>query len=399
MIKRTWLAGIVSTVIFGFVTLALGAQPAIASPPTVTVGHVNYSYDPSHPELGATIIGEDGSLGDTLSPPESITVSTVQYAVVAIADYAFHDNVALRHVTMPASIRQIGIHAFSQTTSGGITDIQLNDGLVTIGSSAFFRTSLSVLDIPDSVTTLGYCVACSIPSLTDLFISQSLTAIPDSAFMYNTALTYVEIPGSVTTIGNSAFYLDPLEGLYIPGNVVSIGSMAFALSVSPVIFDGAPPAVDSQYPPFSSGVQVNFTCPYASAIVAGQWNGYPAEAYCAVTLHAWPGVSVPFVQTTYGGHVTAPPTPTYSGYDFAGWFTDNSLTTPFDFSAALYSDQQAFAKWVPASSVPTAEPSALAHTGSNVPSAVAGSLALFIVGVMLFILNRKNNAQQRQKMK
>lgn len=379
----------------GLIFVSVSAQSALASPPTVTIGHIVYSYDPGQPSFGATIVGEDGALGDTLAPPETITVSGQEYSVSAIQYQAFENNSTIRHVVLPASIRSIGDVAFGHSR---ITDIELNEGLLTLGVSALSDTDLVSLVIPSSVTSIGTCVACSIQTLTELQILAQLTVIPVNAFSY-ASLTHVEIPATVTTIGNAAFYDSPLVDIDIPGNVTSLGDMAFQNAVGPVSFQGAPPSINNSYPPFNGGVQMRFTCPYASSIVAGQWNGFSATAFCAVTLHAWPGVSVPFVQTTYGGHVTSPPTPTYSGYDFAGWFTDNTLTTPFDFSAALYSDQHAFAKWVPASSAPIAQSSVLAQTGSNLPSAVAGSLALFIVGVLLFILNRKNNAQQRQKMK
>lgn len=381
---------VLTTIALSVWGVCASSQPAFASPSTVTINHVIYSYDSSQPELGATITGEDGSLGDTLNPPETITVSGQEYSVVAIGDLAFDDNVSLRHVVLPPSLRNIGVRAFSQTSSGGgITDIHLNDGLLTIGASAFIRTSLISLEIPDSVTAIGDCVACSIPSLTELYISHSLTAIPDAAFMYNTALRYVEIPASVTTIGNSAFYWSPLEDLFIPGNVVSIGSMAFSMSQGPVVFDGAPPSINSQYPPFSNGVEVNFTCPYASAIVAGQWQGYPATAYCAVTFHAYPGTSVPFEQTTYGGYVSPPPTPTYAGHDFAGWFTDNTLTTPFDFSVALYSDQHAYAKWVPASAPTLAQTS-----GPNAGFGGVVTLLMLSSGSVLMWLSRRSTLRQ-----
>jgi uncharacterized repeat protein (TIGR02543 family) len=42
-----------------------------------------------------------------------------------------------------------------------------------------------------------------------------------------------------------------------------------------------------------------------------------------------------------------PTAPTRDNYDFAGWFADEALTIPFDFTVAYTSDQTAYAKWDP----------------------------------------------------
>lgn len=42
-----------------------------------------------------------------------------------------------------------------------------------------------------------------------------------------------------------------------------------------------------------------------------------------------------------------PETPTYTGYNFAGWYADEELTTEFDFSAEVSADATAYAKWIP----------------------------------------------------
>lgn len=338
----------------------------------VNVDHICYQLDGGN--FTAEIRGEDGSLGATLAPPESIIDSGQTYSVTAIGITAFEDNSTIRHVILPNSIRLIGIAAFRQNNSSsvlGITDIQLNDGLLEIDASAFNNTSLVELSIPDSVTTLGFCAACSIDTLTTLRLSQSLTSIPDSAFMYNVNLTYVEIPSSVISIGEAAFYLDPLIALDIPGNVTSIGRMAFSGTQGDVFFQGAPPTLlTSPVDTFGDPVMMHFTCPYASSVVAGMWNGYPAAAYCTVTFHANPGTPVPFAMTTYGGHVSSPSPPTYSEFDFAGWYTDTSFATPFDFSAALVSDESVYAKWVPAVAP---EPSPSTHSRASTDSPLAST--------------------------
>ena len=379
------LAFLISPLV-GLIFVSASAQSALASPPTVTIGHIIYSYDSGQPSLGATIVGEDGALGDTLAPPETITVSGQEYSVSAIQYQAFENNLTIRHVFLPASIRSIGDVAFGHSS---ITDIELNEGLLTLGASALWDTDLVSLVIPSSVTSIGTCVACSIPTLTELQILGQLTLIPDNAFSY-VSLTHVEIPSTVTTIGDAAFYNSPLVDIDIPGNVTSIGGMAFVNAAGPVTFQGAPPSINNSYPPFNGGVQMRFSCPYASSIVAGQWNGFSATAYCAVALHAGGGVSIPFVQTTYGGTVLSPPTPTRAGYDFAGWYASNTFTTQFDFDAPLFSDTHAYAKWVIATDAPQ-----LASTGSKDELAIVwAGVVLALSGALIFGLASRISSRQ-----
>jgi uncharacterized protein (TIGR02145 family)/uncharacterized repeat protein (TIGR02543 family) len=49
----------------------------------------------------------------------------------------------------------------------------------------------------------------------------------------------------------------------------------------------------------------------------------------------------------YGGYVTEPAVPTRSGYVFAGWYSNQSLTTPFDFLTAVTISRTLYAKWNP----------------------------------------------------
>ena len=50
---------------------------------------------------------------------------------------------------------------------------------------------------------------------------------------------------------------------------------------------------------------------------------------------------------TIGERVTAPSTPTKTGHTFAGWYTDQSYTTAWNFSTAITTDIILYAKWTP----------------------------------------------------
>jgi uncharacterized repeat protein (TIGR02543 family) len=126
------------------------------------------------------------------------------------------------------------------------------------------------------------------------------------------------------------------------------------------------------------------------------WNDYQAAAYCSVSFHAGNGTPVAPLQTTYGGHVTSPSSPTRDGYEFSGWYTDNTYSTRFDFSAPLVSDESVYAKWAPAA-VPqnSSSQASLALTGINSQSRefdqwLAMLSLLSIIAGFIFVLRRRS---------
>ena len=47
-----------------------------------------------------------------------------------------------------------------------------------------------------------------------------------------------------------------------------------------------------------------------------------------------------------GGKAKKPANPIREGYEFAGWYTDSALTTPYDFSSTVTGDLKLYAKWI-----------------------------------------------------
>ncbi|RKN82014.1 InlB B-repeat-containing protein [Paenibacillus ginsengarvi] len=57
------------------------------------------------------------------------------------------------------------------------------------------------------------------------------------------------------------------------------------------------------------------------------------------------GTAVSSQEVSYGGLVAATPDPTKPGYTFGGWYTDETLTIPFQFTTPVTADITLYAKW------------------------------------------------------
>ena len=63
-------------------------------------------------------------------------------------------------------------------------------------------------------------------NITKVVIEDGVTTIGDSAF-YECSIKSIKIPTSVTAIGEFAFYATDLDSITIPSSVTSIGDLAF----------------------------------------------------------------------------------------------------------------------------------------------------------------------------
>ena len=96
--------------------------------------------------------------------------------------------------------------------SHGILDLTkpIDGGGAIVGIAAnntFYGSGLVRIDLPDTVTSIGYKAFWNVTTLKDIRLSENLETIGYQAFYNCTALTNVApfLPASVTTLGYSAF--------------------------------------------------------------------------------------------------------------------------------------------------------------------------------------------------
>ena len=163
-----------------------------------------------------------------LKAPESLSGKyTIRKGVKVIGNSAFWLCSSLTNINIPNSITTIGEGAFARCKS--LTSINIPNSVTTIGEGAFaWCKSLTSINIPNSVTTIGERAFSGCESLTNINIPNSVTTIGEGAFRWCNSLTSINISNSVTTIGEGAFRgCESLTNINIPNSVTTIGEGAF----------------------------------------------------------------------------------------------------------------------------------------------------------------------------
>jgi hypothetical protein len=206
---------------------------------------------------------------------------TIPSGVANVGDSAFAWGTNLTGVTIPGSVTNIGANAFRDCVC--LTNASIAGGVASIGYQAFLECfSLAGVMIPGTVTNIGAGAFGSCVGVTSFLVdaanlyyssvngvlfdkgqstllafpggcggsytvSNGVTAIGDTAFLFCTNLTSITIPNSVTSIGVGAFELDLSLAIATIGNgVTNIGDGAFQEcgQLAGVYFSGNAPAFD-----------------------------------------------------------------------------------------------------------------------------------------------------------
>lgn len=157
-------------------------------------------------------------------PPETAIV--LKNGTKGIATSAFSDCAGLTNIDIPDSVTIIGYNAFSGCV--GLTNINI-DSVTNLGSGAFTGcTSLESITIGNGVKSIYSGVFQYCTNLRSVKIPNSVTSIGSRAFIGCASLTSIDIPDSVTSIGDSAFSgCIGLTSISIPNGITCISSQLF----------------------------------------------------------------------------------------------------------------------------------------------------------------------------
>ena len=144
-------------------------EPLTAEPVKVAI--------PGNAELIVVREGQEGDL--------------VDYAVTSIRKFTFWSSTSLEAVTIPATVRSIGDHAFGSCTSLASITFEEGSQLETIEMAAFsYCEALTEIDIPASVKTISEKAFSHCDNLKKVTLHGS-PVIQEGAFPEGTEVSYV----------------------------------------------------------------------------------------------------------------------------------------------------------------------------------------------------------------
>lgn len=343
------------------------------SPPYVDDGIFRYGKtdagDSLWVKLGVEV--DRTSLTEAVIPAEHDYFNEGNLPVTEIADEGFESCPNLSVVTIPSSIRSIGISGFSQNDalSSVIFDSPHGDSVLqsigassfsgcvalqrfpwdsipelkSIGVKAFSGSGLTSIAIPDSVTSLGneafsFCLSLANAStglgtpdlpvslfegcgkLSSVVFSPNTASFGASVFKQCALLTDIVIPGTVKTVGNFAFAESGLRSIAIPLAVTSLGESTFSgcKSLTTVSFDMPSSLIELSPGLFSGSGLRSVTLPEGIQTI-GEAVFKDCKTLASVTL---PSTTKTFGSTSFNGCETL------KTFDA----TNSALTAVADFS-------------------------------------------------------------------
>ena len=305
--------------------------------------------DPNHPvpdppPKTVTITKYTGTESTVILPS---TISS--WPVTKIGEDALKDHTTITSVTIPDSVTEIGANAFAGCTNLTSVNYESDWSNLTIQSgnpAVQDAANAPLFDFaftPDNTAVIvtnykykGTAADVTIPSrykgkpvtainnaafpnsaVTSVTIPDSITSIPDAAFVNCSKLTNISIPNSVTYIGFSAFSsCTSLKSITLPSSLSTIGNSAFA---------GCPSSMTVTYP----GSKTQW-----DAIFKGSNNDVLENHLICAMLEATftaDGTTLAPAQTIdRGGKFTEPAKPPKENHTFAGWYNGDEK---FDFDA------------------------------------------------------------------
>ena len=279
-------------------------------------------------------VSDDLNVAGSVEIPESVMDESKNvYTVTAIGNRAFFGNTNLRHIELPATLKEIkeGGFLWCRNLKGTV----IPEGVTTIGKRAFcyVGNSENFTDylIPASVTTIGdYAFQNNYTKKITFAKGSKVTVLPEGIFAGDQYIEEITLPENLTEIEAGAFnYLLRIKTIKIPESVTKIEDNVFA----------GCPALETVY--YEGNDRTLF-----DNVATIDKTKTDIKYHCNVTFKMNGHGTAPADQPVWSGDKLAVADPTAVGYTFTGWYTDEALTQKFDVGNDVISDDMIlYAGW------------------------------------------------------
>ena len=142
--------------------------------------------------------------------------------VVKIGNNAFRKNETITKVTIPSTVTEVEVGAFSKTPN--LTQVKISKNLTNLCGQAFEESGLTEITIPAGVQTLTDSCFAYNPNLVTVNMTEGLEEIGNNVFANCTSLKTVFLPEGLTKLSGAAFNgCTSLESVTIPESVTDFG--------------------------------------------------------------------------------------------------------------------------------------------------------------------------------
>ena len=165
--------------------------------------------------------------------------------ITSIAEEAFKGNSEITSLTIPASVKSIGVYAFANMPNLKTVAFENASMITEIGYSAFSNcpqlskfnsTTEGKLVVPENIIRLKGDVFEG-SAFNDIVFGSNITRIETGAFADCTGLKNLVIPEFVTSLGNGAFENVNLNTVYYDGSRVAYAKLKANSSANDIFFN------------------------------------------------------------------------------------------------------------------------------------------------------------------
>lgn len=139
----------------------------------------------------------------TFANCECLSNIEIPEGVNLIDSYAFENCSSIVSLNFPSSLMTIENSAFDRCEN--LNDVHFKEGLGIIGDWAFNHSSISKLQLPKSIKSIGKSAFAFNEKIVHLSLPEGLVFLGEDAFLWSSSLETVDLPMSLTKIEKECF--------------------------------------------------------------------------------------------------------------------------------------------------------------------------------------------------